>query len=48
MQKVGQVFVFIVLVWLAMVAGRAIIKVTDPYTRKLSPSVADFLMASAM
>ena len=47
MQRLGQVFMFIVLVWLAMVAGQAIIKVTNPYVRKVSPSVADFLMASA-
>lgn len=47
MQKLGQVFVFIVLVWLAMIAGRALIKVADPYTRKVSASLADFLMAQA-
>ncbi len=47
MQKAGQVFTFILLVWLAMIAGRAIIKVTAPYIGKVSPSLSEFLVGQA-
>ncbi len=45
MQRLGQVFTFIVLVWLAMIAGKIIFRVLDPYTRKVSVSLADTLQA---
>jgi hypothetical protein len=43
LDKFGRVLLFMLLVFIAVMGGKMIVKVADPYTRKLSPSLADAL-----
>lgn len=43
MGKFGRTLMFILFILLIVQGGRMLIKVADPYTRKLSPSLADAL-----
>jgi len=39
----GRVLLFMLFVVLAVLGAKMVIKVADPYTRKVSPSLADAL-----
>jgi hypothetical protein len=43
LDKFGRVLLFMVFVVLAVIGSKMVFKVADPYTRKLSPSLADTL-----
>lgn len=45
MEKFGRTLLFIVFILMIVIGAKMTIKIADPYTRKLSPSLADALKA---
>ena len=43
LDKIERAMLFVFFVFLAVLGGKMIVKVADPYTRKVSPSLADVL-----
>jgi len=43
LDKFGRVLLFMLFVVLAVIGAKMVFKVADPYTRKVSPSLADAL-----
>lgn len=46
MEKFGRTLLFIVFVLFLMIGAKMAIRVADPYTRKISASLADALQAA--
>lgn len=46
MEKFGKTLLFLFGAFLVFIAAKGAIKVLDPYTRRLSASLADFLRAA--
>lgn len=45
MEKFGKTLLFAIFIMMLMVGTKGALRVIDPYTRKVSPSLADFLQA---
>lgn len=43
LEKFGRSLLFVIFILMIVIGAKMTIKVTDPYTRKISPSLADAL-----